>query len=492
MHARYLFVVVACLLSLLAGTAAAQPDGPDIRVGYGTVIATAADYEMDGTMWVAIACLDSGNYIYRSTDHGLTWPCLQGFNAGFAVDRLGLVVGEGDSNFIHVFVNYPSQEGDLYDIRFNRDGSSGGMFSVADGPDTIRDFAVCRDYSGDNYWLYAVATNPDSLVGYRALRFFRSSTYGREWYLTDSCPGEGWSEPHISAGAGSYIYFTALNSYGTTNVLNLWLNSLWMNAGHWLFCGWPQGTDDLADPVVGAAFTKPESLATIWCLWAQDYNNSGDWDVKYVLWSGDSGWSDPAYLAGTVAADEQFPDLRNYTSLGNPYINASYISDDNVFRTVYRRYAQASTPTQWSDTLRINDGNAGTGSEVRPKLCYTPGGPFSGAGCVFTGAGLNGCWWNGPYPIVIAEPRTPQAAAATLSVRPGIGRGPFHIRTTSPASVSVHDPAGRLVRELALERDGAATWDGLDARGHNLAGGVYFVRLVAEGRRATEKLVLQR
>jgi hypothetical protein len=71
---------------------------------------------------------------------------------------------------------------------------------------------------------------------------------------------------------------------------------------------------------------------------------------------------------------------------------------------VYRHYASSTDPGQWSDTLRINEGNAGTGSEIRPKLCYTPGGPFSGAGCVFVGAGLNGCWWNAPYPVGAEEP----------------------------------------------------------------------------------------
>jgi len=135
-----------------------------------------------------------------------------------------------------------------------------------------------------------------------------------------------------------------------------------------------------------------------------ELQNSGDWDVKYSYLAGSgSAWSAPQYLAGSTAADEGFPDLRNYTSQGNPYVNASYISDDDVYRSVYRRYANAASPTQWSDTLRINQGSAGTGTEIRPKLCYTPGGPFSGAGGGFGGAGLNNCWWNGPYPAGAAD-----------------------------------------------------------------------------------------
>jgi hypothetical protein len=157
---------------------------------------------------------------------------------------------------------------------------------------------------------------------------------------------------------------------------------------------------------------------------------------------------------------------------------------------VFRHFANAGSPGVWSDTLRINSGNAGTGSEVRPKLCYTPGGPFSGAGCVFVGAGLNGCWWNAPYPTGVAEKRSPSGAAARLSVQPSIGRGPFHVRAASRSSVSVHDRAGRLVRILAIDPVGAATWDGTDDRGRQIADGVYFCRSVAGDHRQTEKLLL--
>jgi len=55
-----------------------------------------------------------------------------------------------------------------------------------------------------------------------------------------------------------------------------------------------------------------------------------------------------------------------------------------------------SCPPDPTTCIAINTGSAGTGRDVRPRLCYTPGGPFTGAGCVFVGAGLNGCWWNAP------------------------------------------------------------------------------------------------
>jgi len=479
-----------------AGLATALPDGSDILIRDGTIVATAADYEMDGTMWTAFTRLqDSSTYLYRSTDHGLSWQQrLVSRGAGRIFDKLGLVVGEGESAFVYVFYLEPWQNGDLWLNRLDPRTDSVLTVEVAGGSDTIVDFAVCRDYSGSNYWLYAVATShatpssPAAAADGRALRFFRSPDYGHTWAVTDSYDYPIF-DPHLSAGAGSYLYFVGF-SPAWLGSIEVWVNRLWLSPGYWKTASWMTDTQNVHDPVIGAAFTKPESTATIWCAYSQNYENSGDWDVVYSYSTdGGGGWSSPAYLASSTGADEEYPDLRNYTSLGNPYVNVSYISDDG-FRSVYRRYANASTPGQWSDTLRINQGSAGTGSEVRPKLCYTPGGPFSGAGAVFTGAGLNSCWWNGPYPVDVAE--SPDGISRRVLIQPSTGRGPFHIKAASMTAVAVHDRVGRLVRSLASDRSGTASWDGRGETGRLVASGIYFVRLAAGDCRATEKIVLQR
>jgi hypothetical protein len=467
--------------------------GLDVLIHSGTVAAMATDYEMDGTMWAVVALTDSTNYLYKSTDHGLIWSNVYSFNWNFVMNQLGLVVGEGDSGFVHIFVNRPTYSGDLYDLRSNRDGSNLLTLPVAVGYDTILDFAVCRDYSGDNHWLYAVATNPDTIANSRALRFFRSSTYGREWAVTDSYAVQ-LHDPYIAFGAGSWCYFSAVSPLWMGGSVMRWMNRSWCSAGYWDYDYFTSDSDAVADPAIAPAFTKPESLAAVWCVYGQNFNNSGDWDVKYT-YSTDGGkdWSTPYYLAGSSSAYERFPDLRNYTSPGNNYVNASYISEVGGDRRVYRQYTNGADPAVWSDTLRINEGNAGTGSEIRPKLCYTPGGPFSGAGCVFVGAGLNSCWWNAPYPTGVAELQKPRAEATRLLVQPSIGRGPFRVYCQeSSADLTVHDRTGRLVRTLALDRSGVSTWDGRDGRGRLLPSGVYFCRLAAGDYRATEKVVLQR
>jgi hypothetical protein len=56
---------------------------------------------------------------------------------------------------------------------------------------------------------------------------------------------------------------------------------------------------------------------------------------------------------------------------------------------------------------------------------------------------------------------------------------------TRPLTVSIFSPAGRLIRELELNR--TAAWDGTDADGNRLPAGVYLCRA---GNLAPARLVL--
>jgi murein DD-endopeptidase MepM/ murein hydrolase activator NlpD len=83
---------------------------------------------------------------------------------------------------------------------------------------------------------------------------------------------------------------------------------------------------------------------------------------------------------------------------------------------------------------------------------------------------------------------TPESEASGLALhhcRPNPSRGGTAITFTVPARsrvrVSIHDPAGRLVRRVADESYDpgrhALEWDGRDSRGSEAAAGVYLVRL---------------
>jgi hypothetical protein len=121
---------------------------------------------------------------------------------------------------------------------------------------------------------------------------------------------------------------------------------------------------------------------------------------------------------------------------------------------------------------------------------------------------------------VIFEPFLAGAPSGTSPYEPGAGTddekvvsaaylgsnypNPFNPSTTiafglvkaSPVNLGIYDASGRLVRILADRSfpagQHALTWNGVDGRGHAVASGVYFYRLVAGDFRETKKMILLR
>ncbi|MCP4572867.1 MAG: hypothetical protein GY838_10990 [bacterium] len=76
-------------------------------------------------------------------------------------------------------------------------------------------------------------------------------------------------------------------------------------------------------------------------------------------------------------------------------------------------------------------------------------------------------------------------------------RIPFELVADVPVSLTIHDPRGRLVAVLADGwrpgvGDHGRDWDGRDAAGRPVSGGVYFYRLAAGGESTVRSLVLVR
>lgn len=72
----------------------------------------------------------------------------------------------------------------------------------------------------------------------------------------------------------------------------------------------------------------------------------------------------------------------------------------------------------------------------------------------------------------------------------------YSLKAPGLVALSVYDVTGRLVRNVVNERQSAglykASWDGKDAKGHLVPGGVYLVRLTGFGLNKTSRVVLVR
>ncbi|UCG43535.1 MAG: hypothetical protein JSU73_02655 [candidate division WOR-3 bacterium] len=480
----------------LGGGCVPESFDPDVLIDTCRIRATAADYELNGAMYAAGNHVeDNGSHIYKSEDHGESWRYIGGFvsNPPEPQEKIGLVVGEGDSALVYGFLINPTNNGDLWCVRFDTGGISAHSYPVLVGSDTVTDFAVCRDYSGGNYWLYAVAAN--ELGGPRARNDYilRSVDYGKTWAVVDTT--FGIFDPHLTASAGTWMYHTHLVGPEDPGTMQLDANAYYMSPDSfvWTTIFFPD-TFGAADPVAATSFEVPADSATLWMMYSFKRTGGGNWDICYFCSEGAAlpNWGDSVTLAGDPDLDERFPDIRSYTFRGSPWINASYISEDRQFRAVQRRHAHSRTPTQWSDPMTLNFTSAGTGSGVRPKLCYTPGGPGTGGGAIFTGSGLLGMYWNAPWRTAVsgdepkaASPRTGQTiCCGTLLLSGG-------------QKSKLLDITGRKVMDLpgALASGASGAVRHHDIR--HIAPGVYFVR--EEGPRgqgsegpSVRKVVIQR
>lgn len=117
-----------------------------------------------------------------------------------------------------------------------------------------------------------------------------------------------------------------------------------------------------------------------------------------------------------------------------------------------------------------------------------------GIGCQFA---VDDIYYDGGEPVVgVGDPGTTAPAAVRLASAPN----PFHsltelrfdLATAGPYAIEVYDVAGKRVTGFrGVGRAGANTlrWDGRDDRGREASAGVYFVRMTAGGRVASQRMV---
>ncbi|MBM3314804.1 hypothetical protein FJY71_03045 [candidate division WOR-3 bacterium] len=457
-------------------------DPPDVVIHPGLVAAHATDWEMDGTMWVATSSAgDSLVHIYKSTDHGQSWIYYWGFYTipAATLSQLELVVGEGDSGFVYTFYTHPNDGGDLRVVRMGRDTTGYWDFPILAGPDTVTGFSACRDYSGDDYWLYATSHNalrpgstPPSFI-------FRSTGYGRTWAQVAGF--SNLARPVLQAGAGSYIYQSAVpsQSYWPGWVAFVYSDN-YGATGSWFADDFRGDTSDVFDATVAPAFTEPDSEAVLWTAYSHRYQGSDDWDALYCYRYGlPDTWRGPMYLAGSSLADEAYLDIRPYTDPGNAWINASYCYIETTgATTLYRKHANAADPENWSAPDQINAGDVGYGLMARPRLCYSPGAPGTGAGCVFISAMWDHLKWNSLWYGAVEEKRENGELRMKRSGAT-IVRNVLHLPVSSFFALHyLFDMTGRRVTSLRPGEN--------DVRA--LPRGVYYVRGGAE---AATKVILQ-
>ena len=467
---------------------------PDQLIKSAGVQALSADYEQDanGTMWAAIASeADSLTWIYKSSDHGASWNAMAAWYwpAKHVPNKIQMVVGQGDSGFVYVFEDRPTNDGDLLVGRCNKDGSGVTGWDVLSGADTVTDFTACRDLSGNEYWLYAVAHNGERAGDWPISKILRSMDYGHTWAVTDSL-----SNAHLASmafGSGSYGYMSAVPAPARwRGDVVVGGTTFWADPGTWFFYDWRPDSVAINAAAIAPAFTAPESTATVWIAYSHFYAGN-DWDAfsAYTNDAVNGTWTGPDVIANTTDP-EAYVDLKNYTHAGNTYVNVSYVDIDitNQHDNAYLGYSEASTPMGWTMGGPINQTvYAGWDFVAYPRIVYSPGGPGSGGGLVFADDPHQNTYFNAPWFTGVAEqPGVPGRSASVLGVTPSIARGAVRVHWNGSATrLTVTDALGRIVRDYAHPAGQYLVWDG------KVAAGTYFVHLVTNQGSATRPIIIQ-
>ena len=459
----------------------------DVVIDSANVCDFAADWNLaDGTMWLAEAPqFDSVVKIYRTQDHGLTWENVFSFHTVplSTVPRVGLVLGEGDSSYVYIFFLSPAENGNVGVLRLKPDLSAYDSYWVASGPDTITDFAVCRDYRS-NYSLYCWA-----VVGAtgQSAPFLWSRDYGRTW------TGESWFnvlEPCLAPSAGPRVNFACVNA--SRSYVTAGFNYNYGDSTHWDYTTVNPDTSHCHQPVIAAANTVPDSEATRWVFYTQNYNNTGDLDAMYSVRS--HAWAD-TWQRGHVfrndaAYNEGVGDVQNYKALGNPYVDLSTSRIRSATldsSSIDWTWAHADNPYDWAAPVRVNDpAHMAAGPLARTRIVYSPGAPATGGGVLFTSADMSfipkGLYFDAPWITISVAEQRGQGRRGTPSVATVV-RGVLKLEDSRQNTGYVAELIDALGRKVMKLQPGANDVS-------RLSPGAYFCRLTAGSASCAEPLAV--
>lgn len=426
----------------------------------------------------AITARPNEEYLYCSTNDGISWEeLLYGRTSDTMLTRIFPFIADGDSAALYWLfdceVMYPATLG----INIERPY---GMFAtfINIGPDELpcHDFAGCTDHPGAGHYIYLAVSDTTPGSARPRLFFQRSTDYGQDWFP----PVDSFYQParnlYLAGGTGRYVYFAGVAGPNRDTLL-VWINRNRLEPGNWTFHRFSFGGDRIENPAIAAGFNAADSLATVWCFFARNRNNSGNWDIEYIYsTNGGHNWSGVRTLAGDPEAEERFFDLQPRRHSAAGVVTVAFIQSRSGSNRVFISRAYAAEPEDWCAPIRLGEHEAAAGWGVRPKVCYLPGQSDVLVGVVYLKRDSSGCYWASLYPGIAELTPAPPRGTTKYRITPRTGRGPFRISGAGePDRIRVTDASGRVV---AYGRNGF--WDGKRIDGAPLPAGVYLVQVNEE------------
>ncbi|MCL6465251.1 MAG: T9SS type A sorting domain-containing protein [candidate division WOR-3 bacterium] len=412
--------------------------------------------------------------IYRSTNGGSNWNLWNlVFHTGNVLSSPELVVAEGDSSFVFLFMRTSANNGDVYCIRFGLTGGSNVFAVKADG-DTIVNLAACKD-NGTPYYLYVTYEYHN---GDYNVRLMRSTDYGRTWTAPATFVDNTLvpPKPDIAVGYNNRIYVSYLDKRLSSVDSASFRVKRSTDQGN----SWEQsrqvGTPFVRvfDGVIGADNTDP----SIWLVHVRDmepFNGMGLGVFYYYTTTDDTIWyygGDDGIGHGDTDNNEMMPSIATDWSTGAPTVCYAIVPSESLM------FTWCSGDTNWTTPVKVND-HRHTGN-FAPAAGWKNVGSSSYSTVLYAGIGPDELWFDSWDNTTGVNEEKPAGVKQLVTVKPNpvAGRAVINWATVSSGTVelTIHDVAGRRVATLVQGQlnpgEHQAVWNCAD-----VPAGVYLYRL---------------
>lgn len=444
------------------------------------------DFDFDPATGYIFAAFDTYHttndsvIVYRSTNNGATWTywgC--SYNPDGAMDnaRIRVITTGGITHVCCMCREDDSASDALWLRRWHIDGTGSTWEQIsADASYADMDADV-----GSSGYLYATWVPSGSTDVYGA----RNALGGAGWVNSTSLYGTAQTSPYpaIAAGTGGVVSVAFIDTRLTTND-EVRIKRSTTYGSTWLESTQVSNNGAAAD-LYGTDIAHARG-SSAWINATFDFSG-----VQNLCWytstNTGSSWTYGGIFPG-VGDDEYAGSLRS--DKGSGHVTLAYNVDPGDI--VYFAWANASDPTNFTTPVQIND-------QAAASWGPTAGWNDAGYSCVLYTRTDYSLWFDTWSNTGIEDGPASGLSGIGVSPNPFMDAASiaFSLESGAPVDVCIYDVSGRLVATLA---DGAAlasgshqlTWNGTDASGAPVPGGVYICRLTAPGSVESTRMVLVR
>jgi hypothetical protein len=326
--------------------------------------------------------------VYKSTDGGESWSIVTGIQGGDELVNPSIAYGENSGSNNKIYVAYTTVYGGnkaVTVLHFDVDDPAGTWaYTYVKSGITLTDNIypeICTDYL-DQTVHYPYVTWTERSIDYAPVYFSRSTNYGVNW--SEPANVTGGSENHglevrsdIAYGPGPspdnlYIAFVKPGWNGSSWTRQIWVT---ISTDFGLNWGTPVQLTSTSLPVYDPRVAAAANVDSVVVAFTKEY--STDTDIHRVYSTNGGGTWSPSGGLGVTSDDEESVELSVSHDQGR--FHAAFYRD--VCQIQYS-WANASSPSSWATTTRVNETDRASGVYSRPAVSVNPTSPEDEEACV--------------------------------------------------------------------------------------------------------------